>query len=175
MPSHTNKRFKKRKHVGKAKVLQFENNLTSSEVRSISPTENSLLTKESSSKKKISTHLIEYDNFKSENEECFHIVSIKFLKIMLSEILVICKQCEGSLSISSDHRVGLRLRIKVQYIECNINVSKYNDSNLDNNKSEINNRLVYGFCCVGKGQQATEVFCGVMNLPTPPNSYRIFV
>ncbi|GFY20354.1 uncharacterized protein TNCV_209861 [Trichonephila clavipes] len=36
---------------------------------------------------------------------------------------------------------------------------------------EVNTRLAYAMRSVGKGEAAAKVFCGVMNLPTPPKRF----
>ncbi|GFV03464.1 uncharacterized protein TNCV_5060051 [Trichonephila clavipes] len=36
---------------------------------------------------------------------------------------------------------------------------------------EVNTRLAYAMRSVGKGEAAAKVFCGVMNLPPPPNRF----
>lgn len=50
-------------------------------------------------------------------------------------------------------------------------LSTYNDSGsrIHSEKSEINTRLVYGFRCIGKGEESAKKFCAVLSLPSPPS------
>ncbi|GFT36347.1 uncharacterized protein TNCV_5011341 [Trichonephila clavipes] len=36
---------------------------------------------------------------------------------------------------------------------------------------EVNTRLVYAMRCIGKGAEAAQMFCGIMNLPPPPTKF----
>lgn len=129
----------------------------------------------SSSKKKIEGSVEEYTRYENNTHEndCYDIVNIKNLSKLLSEIAV-CVKCGSTLSLNTSNRVGLSVNIDVTCNEpsCSYKVSSNNSEKLVSGKYEINVRTMYAFRCIGKGEQAAQTFCALMDLPTPPSLKR---
>lgn len=123
----------------------------------------------SSSKKKVSEYLSEYQEFEN-NENCVtDLINLKDLELLLSQISV-CSKCHGKLSITTGTRLGLSVVISIVCNSCGFSVVGNNSKRLNgpNGKFEVNVRLAYAFRCIGKGEAAAKTLCGVMNMPSPP-------
>lgn len=166
MPRPSLKVFKKRKNIGKKiTVLGIS---TSPRPTNSTPGPSLKIPTESSSSKKIAKQQSQYNVFsEDDNNSSYDIVNLKKIEEMLQNIAV-CKECNGNLSVSTDQRLGLSVVISFQCNDCGIKTSKRNDNELNNCKSELNIRLVYGLRSIGKGESSAKTLCGVMNLPNPP-------
>lgn len=169
MPRFSNKVFKRRKNVGRPKVVYVGSDCSSSNNPSPSTPMPEPISpeplKESLSSKKLSISLTEYSDYKGDSS--FNdIVNIKSLQNLLSQI-VVCAQCRSSVSVFTCDRLGLSTNIVVKCNNCGFSVSDINSKVLDSGKTEINVRLVLAFRCIGLGEQAAKQFCGLMNLPRP--------
>lgn len=122
---------------------------------------------ESSSKKKVGPSLDGYQSFLDEKDQCYDILSVQNLNLLLNKIAV-CSDCGHLLSVNVSHRLGLSAKITIECTNCCMNVSEYNDMRANHEKSELNTRLVYGFRCIGKGEESAKTLCGVLYLPSPP-------
>lgn len=164
MPRPSLKVFKKRKNIGKPKCVSVRpTNITPQPL----PTNSKTI---SSSKKKIAKQEEQYSIFSNNGNEkdTYDLVNLDKIEVMLSNIAV-CKDCSGKLSVSTNRRLGLSVEISFKCNNCLLNISKRNDNELINNsKSELNTRLVYGMRSIGKGESAAMTLCGIMNLPKPP-------
>lgn len=124
---------------------------------------------DSSSKKKVSVHLDEYGNYEGGcgfDAGPNDIVNLGRFEILLSSIGV-CVKCKGSLSIFTSYRQGLSVKLSIKCNSCKYEVSQYNSSREWQGKSEVNVRLAYAFRSIGKGEQAAQTVCALMNLPSP--------
>lgn len=134
--------------------------------------QNVVLQKESSSKRKIGSHINNYNQYKgscSFEGSCNDIVNLGKIEMLLSKIAV-CNQCGGSISICTSNRQGHSVNIHMKCNSCAYEVSEYNSNKLQecSGKTEINVRLAYAFRSIGKAEYAANVVCGIMNLPRPP-------
>lgn len=121
--------------------------------------------KQSSSAKKVKPKLTEYNMYRDENG-CNDIINLKNLGNLLGQIAM-CVKCQGSLTVSTGHRIGLSVNIIIKCNDCSFQVSTLHSSVLPSQHSEINVRTAYAFRCIGKGEEAAKTFCALMNLPTP--------
>ena len=130
----------------------------------------------SASKRKLS-YLKEETSANPHSEICEHNNS-GFILIELSRLsdlvksFVRCKFCNSDNSIeifeNTSGRKGLASKIVFMCSVCASESSGYS-SGLNNKRCyNINTRLVYAMRCIGKGFQAAETFCAIMDLPPPP-------
>lgn len=131
------------------------------------PDGNDEVAKVSSSKKKVGPKLTTYESFNDEGNQMFDITDFKLLDDLLREIAV-CAKCGNSLTVLTTNRIGLSVKLTIKCTGCGSEVSGQNDRKKHNEQSEINTRLVYGFRCIGKGEEAAKTVCAIMNLPQPP-------
>lgn len=166
MPRFSNKVFKRRKNVGKPKVVCVVSDsvCSSSSLRSPSP-EPRPISHTSLSSNKLSLSMTEYSEYKGDSS-CNDIVNIKALQNLLGQV-VVCAQCHSSVAVYTSDRLGISTKIVVKCENCGFSVSDTNSKVLDSGKTEINVRLVLAFRCIGLGEQAAKQFCGMMNLPCP--------
>lgn len=131
-------------------------------------------TRTSSSGSKINSNLDAYSAYiDCDNiglNDCYDMVSLQTLQNLISQIAV-CVKCQGPLSLYPTNRLGLSFKLNLKCSICNYEVSEKNSPAV-NKKSAINVRLAYAFRCIGKGEEAARNFCGLMNLPNPPEFKR---
>ncbi|KAG8255271.1 hypothetical protein J6590_108522 [Homalodisca vitripennis] len=85
---------------------------------------------------------------------------------MLNQIAV-CVDCGESLTLNTATRLGLSVKLTIKCTGCGKELVNNNDKMMNYQQSELNTRLVYGFRCIGKGEEAAKT-CGVMDLSSPP-------
>lgn len=122
----------------------------------------------SSSSKKLSCNLNAYQQYidNTSSDECYDLVSMSNIQNLFSQVAV-CTKCHGHLSVFADNRLGLSVKIHVKCLSCGFEVSERNSPTV-NRTAAVNLRLVYAFRCIGKGEVCARNFCGLMNLPNPP-------
>lgn len=175
MPKSSLKVFKKRKRVFTGRHIHSQSEVTprpneaTPEPRS---SENSQEPRASTSSKKLSSNLGCYDDYKS-TESCFDLIRLEDLQHLLGKVAV-CSKCHGPLSVFPTNRLGLSVRINIKCNSCSVSASEKNSAVVGLNKkmSAVNIRLAYAFRCIGKGEEAARNFCGLMNLPSPPDFKR---
>ncbi|GFU73523.1 hypothetical protein TNCV_989591 [Trichonephila clavipes] len=65
-------------------------------------------------------------------------------------------------------RRGLAVSLEIICHNCGESTSTMS-SKISNKFHDISLRLTYGMRAIGKGGVASRIFCGLMNLPPPPN------
>ncbi|GFS73137.1 uncharacterized protein NPIL_693731, partial [Nephila pilipes] len=121
----------------------------------------------STSKKKITKSAITVSDADFDDRSIVNIIQMNLISQLLKNIAK-CKFCNqlDSLVISEDsgsHR-GLCVNLVLQCIYCG-QATNTMSSDMTNGFDDINIRLAYGMCCIGKGNSA------VMNLPPPPAKF----
>lgn len=125
---------------------------------------------DSLSKKTLGPCMNDYKYYKSQCDprDINDIVNLNSFESLLAQIAV-CVQCQGPLNITTSNRVGLCMKITITCNDCGNNVSANNSNALHTKHKEVNVQLAYAFRCIGKGQNAANTFCAVMNFPNPPS------
>ncbi|GFU70987.1 uncharacterized protein TNCV_3350101 [Trichonephila clavipes] len=67
-------------------------------------------------------------------------------------------------------RRGLAVSLEINCHNCGESTSTMS-SKISNKCYDVNLRLTYGMRAIGKGGAAARIFCGLMNLPTPPAKF----
>lgn len=99
------------------------------------------------------------------------------LKILSNQICcnVICRKCNaiGSMKLFEDttKRQGIFSNLALSCSECSTKTSFMSSQRTETMHFENNLRFVYGLRSIGKGHDAAETFCSVMNLPPPPSRF----
>lgn len=89
-------------------------------------------------------------------------------------VAVKCLNCESTgLGLSIEEaNCGVSVELRLKCSSCSythrFNSSKKQEST---NLFEVNSRLVYAMRSIGRGAEATRMFCGLMNLPPPPAKF----
>lgn len=108
------------------------------------------------------------------NEEAVNIIfDLKILKTLLNAVSQ-CKYCKSDNCFDVieevNSRKGLASSLLFICTNCGNSCSSMT-STISKTGYEINNRLVYGMRCIGKGKNAARTLCAVMNLPPPPSKF----
>lgn len=97
------------------------------------------------------------------------LINLPLMESLLFQIAV-CSRCHETLSITTGNRLGVSVQINILCNGCKFSVSGNNSSKIGKPnamKAEMNVRLAYAFCSIGKSQIAAKTFFGVMNMPGP--------
>ena len=146
------------------------------------PSTSDRLCEASASKKKL-THIqtaTDQDSFSVNIDEFSYasgsvIVELNVLsKLFKKSVRCISCSSEGCIEIVEDilSRKGLSSKLCVMCSVCGAKNTDYSSSINKDRMYNNNIRLAYAMRCVGKGQNACETFCAVMNLPPPPRLNR---
>lgn len=126
----------------------------------------------SASGKKIDTSEEINDVNCTENVVSNIIIEIGILRSLVNNISK-CKYCGNSscFDVREDvcSRKGLAVNLMLHCTKCNNSTNAMTSTM--SKCYNVNNRLVYALRCIGKGQRAAQIFCGVMNLPPPPAKF----
>lgn len=174
MPRFRNKLTKKRIGQGGRPKSSEQNTRpsTSSNTTSTSSTP-------SSSTKKLSYSNYEKYSF-NDSGDVNELININ----ILSEILVsvsLCRNCKtnGLQVRNTNVHVGVASQLEIYCSFCNFTEKFYNSRKIEATESnlfyDVNVRLVYGLRCIGKGQKAGQVLCGILNLPQPPSKFKSYI
>ncbi|GFU95496.1 uncharacterized protein TNCV_2729501 [Trichonephila clavipes] len=71
-------------------------------------------------------------------------------------------------------RRGLAVSLEIICHNCGESTSTMS-SKISNKCYDVNLRLTYGMRAIGKGRAAARIFCGLMNLPPPPQSLNAII
>lgn len=126
------------------------------------------------SKAKLGSFESTYDKYLESSNFQYDIIDLKELEKSLQNIAV-CKICKGALVVKKKKVAGLAANIGISCSVCEEKVIFSNSKSVKCNDKvfyDVNIRLVYGMRCIGKGKTSANIFCGVMNLPSPP--FRFF-
>lgn len=162
--------FKKRKNVGKPKIISITPEsieLLSTPSTSRPTSSTSRDDKSSRSSVKLGDTLEEYNNY--SDSFVYDIVNFNLVNELIGAVGV-CSNCHGQLNLYIDRKKGLACDIILECDNCkkssttkNTDIGSYNDRNID----DINVRFVYAMRSIGRGESAAVTFCNVMNLPKP--------
>ncbi|GFW52416.1 uncharacterized protein TNCV_2796741 [Trichonephila clavipes] len=72
----------------------------------------------------------------------------------------------------SESNCGEAVKFHLKCPFCKYNYTFFNSKKCDSSENyELNTRLVYAMGCIGKGAESARMFCGIMNLSTPPTKF----
>ena len=71
------------------------------------------------------------------------------------------------MKIVEEKTIGIASILKIVCQVCDYEFSFSSSKKAQNGIFESNFRLVYGMRCLGKGREAANLLCGMMNMPTP--------
>ncbi|GFW27627.1 uncharacterized protein TNCV_1772461 [Trichonephila clavipes] len=72
----------------------------------------------------------------------------------------------------NESNYGEAVKFHLKCPSCKYNYTFFNSKKCDSSENyELNIRLVYAMRCIGKGAESARMFCGIMNLPTPPTKF----
>lgn len=168
--------FKKRKNVGCHRVTSSStsSNEKTPSTSGSSPTFSCKFSpkEESASKRKLTRHSFEYNQFE-DNSFQYDIVDFAVLSKMITD-LAVCKECGCSLKLIISNRVGLAytMSLECDNYKCEAKVSQENSAktnveNTDRHYYDINFRYVYALRAIGIGQETGRTFAGIMNFNQP--------
>lgn len=108
----------------------------------------------------------------------YNVIDLNLLFKELEEIAV-CRNCHHSLGFRKTSLEGLATQLNIFCPNCSgINKTFNNCTKIEQVVSEkpevfydIDLRLVNGLRSIGKGYTASQIICGVLNLPPPPSKY----
>ncbi|GFU43598.1 uncharacterized protein TNCV_3728391 [Trichonephila clavipes] len=133
----------------------------------------------SSSKSKLGKFNDEYVSFLDSSENFCEIIDIPLFSSVLKQH-VLCVKCKKQgIDIKFGRQIqGLATELLICCEFCGLIQPLLNTrftntvvNKKDTKVYEVNTRLAYAMRSVGKGEAATKVFCGVMNLPPPPKRF----
>lgn len=179
MPRFSNRVYKKRKNVGKRKLTLIPScDTTIAEtVRSSAKQHMAGNSPVTSSSKKLTGGSDRFREYVSDSDDINEVLNIGLLSSVLKES-VLCKMCSSvGVGLGITKHFGLACEMKIICACCKYEVTFYNShASLfgENGRSrvfDVNVRLVYGLRSIGKGSAAGKLFCGIMNLPSPPSKF----
>ncbi|GFX40137.1 uncharacterized protein TNCV_4317731 [Trichonephila clavipes] len=125
---------------------------------------------ESASRRKIKIP----DLLKEQDSQNVNIIVELDLLSSLMKNLLCCKYCCSSEKIELREdlksRRGLAVSLEIICHNCGESTSTMS-SKISNKCYDVNLRLTYGMRAIGKGGAAARIFCGLMNLPPPPEKF----
>lgn len=125
----------------------------------------------SSSSKKLS--FTKYDNYETSGTgNCIFDVSL--LSDMINQF-VKCKFCDNEdcieLSTYDEGKQGLAVKTELKCNVCYESIEFYNSNLCDTKKYDVNLKIFYAMRSIGKGLSAANIFCALMDLPSPPQKF----
>lgn len=101
-------------------------------------------------------------------DETFSYCILQYAAIFLGIAdCLVCRKCGGNVKFEKKSMRGLGFKLVIFCTKCNDDIKTINSSPLINGRAyEINRRLAATMRVLGKGLSATQLFCGLMDLPT---------
>lgn len=122
----------------------------------------------SSSKKKLS-YIPEFLNNVREEKISVHIIIDLCLIYNLLNKFVMCQHCGAKhcvvLSEKRVYRKGLASKVVLSCTACSKSKTSMTSKLNKHRLYDVNTRLAYSLCAIGKGETAARTLCAIMNLP----------